>query len=187
MIPRSLDQDTLAPTLLIGLGTPHGDDAVGMILAERLSDGAEEQGLARLRVRVVNRPIDILDDLESFARLIVLDACLSERPIGHLDRWSWPHDDWETVRSTGSHDLSLPDVLTLAERLGRLPSRVAILGITIAPSIPAADFRLSDPLNAALPELLRQVRNEILHGDPVAATAPTGNRTFENGSRAKDY
>lgn len=182
MMPRSLVPDPPPPTLLIGLGTPHGDDAVGLILAERLRGWALDEGLTMLRVRVVQRPIDLLDDLERFARLIVLDACLSASPIGHLQRWRWPHDDWETARSTGSHDLSLPDALALAERLGRLPRRVTILGITIAPPTAASGFALSETLSAALPGLLRQVRGEVLQGDSLAATGPIGSRAGDGFS-----
>lgn len=184
------DEGSDGPTLVIGLGTPHGDDAVGLVLGQELQAWAGDSARTRVQVRVLQTPIGILDSLDGsgrFARLIVLDACVSERPIGHLARWSWPHDDWETARCTGSHDLALPDVLTLAEQLRRLPRSVTIVGITIAPPSPAAGFGLSATLRAAVPRLLRQARREIMCDDRAAMARSSVDSTFENGSRTQNY
>lgn len=186
MKPLASDQGNDVPTLVIGLGTPHGDDAVGLVLGQDLATWATDQGWTQVQVRSLRTPIgilDILDGSDRFARLVILDACVSDRPIGHFECWSWPHDAWETARCTGSHDLTLPDVLTLAERLRRLPRSVTILGITIAPPSPAAESGLSATLQAAMPRLLRQVRREIMHDDPAAVAPSAVDSTFENGSR----
>lgn len=193
MKPRMHDEGNDAATLVIGLGTPHGDDAVGLVLGQQLEAWAANQGRTWVRVRVLPTPLGILDSLDSldssdrFARLIVLDACVSERPIGHLARSSWPHDAWETARCTGSHDLALPDVLKLAGQLGRLPRSITILGITIAPPSSAAGFGLSATLHAAMPGLLRQVRCEIMRDNSVAVARTSVGSTFENGSQTQYY
>ncbi len=186
MKPLASDQGNDLPTLVIGLGTPHGDDAVGLVLSQELATWAADQGPMQVQVRSLRTPIgmlDMLDGSDRFARLVLLDACVSDRPIGHLECWSWPHDAWETARCTGSHDLALPDVLTLAERLGRLPQCVTILGITIAAPSPEVEFGLSATLQAAMPRLLRQVRREIMHDDPAVVAPSAVDSTFENGSR----
>jgi hydrogenase maturation protease len=112
------------PTLIIGLGSSHGDDQFGWTVVEQL------QGLLRepnATIRLARSPAQLLDWLEGFARLIIFDACENLGTPGELHFWRWPALELVNVRSSGSHDLSLPAALALAQSLDLLPRDVLIV------------------------------------------------------------
>lgn len=115
-------------TLFVGIGSPHGDDRAGWMVAEAL----REQNLAGVDVRQAATPSQLLDWLGPFDRLVVADAYLadSESPDRTgLQRWNWPTYSVAVLRSANSHAFGLPQVLQLAERLGALPRNVVLFGI----------------------------------------------------------
>jgi hydrogenase maturation protease len=116
------------PTLLVGLGSLRGDDAVGLCVASNLA----ELELPGLRVRLATSPTQVFDWLGGLQHLVICDACVCLAPVGHLQRWTWPADQLEHLRFSGSHDMSLPTVLAIADQLGQLPPVVTIWGVTIA-------------------------------------------------------
>src|SRR5690348_15076586 len=112
-------------TLLVGLGSPHGDDAVGWRIAEMVA-AAEMPGLV---VRRASSPLDILDWLDGIDRLVVCDACDSPNAVGTLYDWGWPSLAIAPRSSNNSHAIGLIEALKLAEQLGRLPSDVRIYAV----------------------------------------------------------
>ena len=115
--------------MLVGIGSPHGDDQAGWLVAfelnRRLPDHTELDGQA-WKCRMAKTPSDLLDWLDDVTHLIVCDCCESPMEIGALHRWRWPADRFLRTRSSSSHQLSLSNVLDLASSLGRLPSLVEI-------------------------------------------------------------
>ncbi|HVA44800.1 MAG TPA: hydrogenase maturation protease [Pirellulales bacterium] len=129
-------------TLIVGLGSPHGDDQIGWRVAERLALERESAcGASGLRgplapqadctitIRTASSPADLLDWLEGVERLIVCDACQAVGSPGTVHCWRWPEAPLGRLRSSGSHDLSLAEVLTLAEELRSLPGEVIIWAV----------------------------------------------------------
>ena len=114
----------IRPTLIVGLGSSHGDDQFGWTVVEQLQGLLSEPNVA---VRLARSPAQLLDWLEGFARLIVFDACQNLGAPGELHFWRCPALELVNARSSGSHDLSLPAALALAQTLGQLPGDVLVV------------------------------------------------------------
>ncbi len=114
--------------LFVGLGSPHGDDQAGWLVASELQ--RRMAGLPEsLTCRLAKSPSDLLDWLDDVTHLIACDCCDSPAQVGELRMWHWPADRFVRTRSSSSHQLGLPDVLDLATNIGRLPPRVEIWAI----------------------------------------------------------
>jgi hydrogenase maturation protease len=158
-------------TLVVGIGSPHGDDQAGWLVAERLADdpGIGTESVAKgtkisnhppgIIVRQAKSPSELLDWLDGMDRLVICDACRGLGRVGELRSWRWPDHELADVSWSGTHDLSLPAVLALADRLGRLPPRVTIWSVEGA-SIGAL-AAVSPEVAEALPNLVEQIKNEL--------------------------
>jgi hydrogenase maturation protease len=118
------------PSLVIGIGSPHGDDCVGWEVTRRVAVVAGEE----LPVRCVRSPVELLDWLDGVAALEICDAVVGDSAAGTVTCWQWPAPEIEQAPFLGTHDLSLPVVLALAEKLKRLPPIVRIWGVGIKAS-----------------------------------------------------
>lgn len=157
-----------ARTLIVGLGSPHGDDQVGWRVAEALRPRVA--GLLGVAVRTANVPLDLLDWLEGVASLHVCDACCSDQPFGTLHRLTicGPIDgngppargfEFASLRCGGSHDFGLPAVLELAERLGCLPDRVVVHAVCGCRFDPGDD--MIEAVAGAVPGLVNAILEEL--------------------------
>ena len=149
---------------MVGIGSPHGDDRVGWEMARRVA------GLwgDTLDVRCARTPAELLDWLEGIENLEICDAVASGAAVGSVYCWQWPAPEIERAPFSGSHDLSLPAVLTLAETLGRLPAQVRIYGIGVRPGQPPNS--LSAEAAAAVALAVERIRAALL---PVRANLPS--------------
>lgn len=116
--------------LVVGIGSPHGWDRIGWLVAEelqhRLSTGWQ--------VRLARVPTDLLDWLEHCDRLHLIDACEVPSPTGSLLRLEWPDSRILQSRTQTAHDFDLPQVLQLADRLGQLPKQVVLWAVEVEPT-----------------------------------------------------
>ncbi len=144
--------------LLVGLGSPHGDDQAGWLVVSGV-----EQRLAgyskTLACRLAKSPSDLLDWLDEVTHLIVCDACESATQLGELRFWHWPEDRVVRTRSSNSHQLGLPEVLDLATTLGRLPAQVEIRTIGCAAFAPGTEPSL--PVRDACSRLAQQLLEDF--------------------------
>ena len=140
-----------ATSLLVGIGSPYGDDSVGWEIANRVADHVGDA----IRVRCASTPAELLDWLDGVDVLDVCDAVASGGEIGSVFCWHWPAAEIEHAPFGGSHDLSLPAALALAETLGRLPAHVRIWGVAIAPG--RALGPLSPAVAAAVPKVVERI------------------------------
>jgi len=157
--------------LVVGVGSPFGDDRLGWIVADELQHRRRSNAL----VRKASSPADVLDWLPGSDRLLICDACWSPGTIGKILRFDWPDGTLATLRFSGTHDLNLPAVLDLAGRLSLLPSCTTIWSVTIADPVDhlphdtrqARSFADSDGLSpdlaSAIPALVAQIEQEISH------------------------
>lgn len=136
-------------TLVVGLGSAHGDDQLGWQVVGHLAAAIADPSVS---IRAARSPAELLDWLEGFERLIVCDACQGLGSPGAVRAWRWPDVPRGALRIAGTHDLGLADALALADRLRRLPAETIIYGVEAAdcdpgspPSeaITAAAFRLA--------------------------------------------
>ncbi len=151
-------------TVVVGIGSPHGDDRAGWVIADALARHMERAagrsaGASGVEVRKAATPADLLDWLDGADRLLVCDAVCGAGAPGTLHRWHWPDPRIGQVRSAGSHDFGLAATLELAARLGRLPAEVVIWGIEAGQS--ELHGELSPDVAKSLPELIKQVRGEV--------------------------
>jgi hydrogenase maturation protease len=112
---------------IVGVGTVHGDDAVGLAVARRLAASALPPGLA---VRSCERPVpDLLDALDGAAGVVLVDAARTGAPPGAILRL----DPAALARGgrASCHGLGIADALALARALGRAPHRIEVIGVEI--------------------------------------------------------
>jgi len=113
-----------ATRAVIGIGSPHGQDAIGWRVVEQLS----RSGISDARWIVARNPLEILDRCEGVRELHLVDACIGPDG-GRVHRFSWPNALVQHQRWTTSHGTDLPGVLRLAEELGMLPASVTLWAI----------------------------------------------------------
>lgn len=145
-------------TLVVGIGSPHGDDQVGWIVARELATVMTGE----VEVRTLTQPAGLLDGLHDVDHLVVCDACCSGRAAGELIRWTWPDPSIVIPERSGSHDLTLPFVLALAKRLGKLPERVTLWGVELGSDSPTAP--LSMAVQNAVPGIVRTIVEDLRAG-----------------------
>lgn len=117
-------------TIVIGIGNRYrGDDAAGVIAAERLSDLND---LKDVNIEVQNgeaaRLIESWDPSDS---VIIIDTIRSGRTPGTLERFD-PLDtplSSDDFRHFSTHSFGLADAIELANILGKLPSSLIVYGI----------------------------------------------------------
>jgi hydrogenase maturation protease len=152
-------------TLLVGIGSPHGDDRAGWEVVDRLASRAPE-GVV---IRQAQVPMDLLGWLDDFERLVVCDAAHHLGPPGHTCRWKWPADEIEATAWSGTHHLSLAATLALADRLGRSPPDVIVWAIAGESGEPGT--QLSAEVSLKIPIWARQVARDLAPVTPNR-TAP---------------
>jgi hydrogenase maturation protease len=140
---------------IIGVGSPHGDDAI----AWRLVEALQQQYLPNTEAVAVRDAADLLEKLADCRTAIVVDACQSGAVPGTIFRLEWPDRRVLGRKSTSSHALGVGDALALAARLGRLPPRLIVYGIEVANCRPGSS--LNPAVEQALPDLTRRICSEL--------------------------
>lgn len=145
-------------TVIVGIGNrDRADDGAGPALVDRLAAA----GLAGVTLAVApGDMLSVLDLLDGASMAILVDAMkagLEAGAVRRLDVSSSPLKG-ELNAFASTHLIGLGDAIELARTLGRLPPRVILYGVE------ARDFTqgrgLSGPVQAALPELERQIRED---------------------------
>lgn len=128
--------------LIAGIGSAHGDDQAGWLVAEHLA--ATLRDCCNITVRKAMIPLDLLDWLDGVDVLHVCDACEKDGNPNHVERFEWNpgtilssspelHLPVEhaigSFRNPGSHDFGITEVLRLASELRKLPSSVIIWAV----------------------------------------------------------
>ena len=141
---------------VIGVGSPHGDDQIGWLIADAVHVLAAD----RCSVHKVASPLEILNWIDDAEWLGICDACRGTGHIGDWNSWTWPDDRIVTQEFAGSHDVGLSATLNLAARLERLPTAIRIWGIEIGDCQPgdhvsrAAKAAISAVANAIVREIM---------------------------------
>jgi len=142
--------------LFVGIGSPHGDDQIGWLIADALSVRQ-----LQFDFRKAKTPGELLDWLDSVDELVICDACTNTTSLdadqfeSGFVRWLWPTPDIQYVRSANSHTLGLPQVLQLAQQLGTLPATVVIYGVR------ASSFNAFAQLSPSLTQQLDSISDSI--------------------------
>jgi hydrogenase maturation protease len=115
-------------SLFIGIGNPlRGDDAAGLLVAARL----REHSPPSLRViELEGEPIDLIEAFDGADSVLVADAVSSGAEPGTVHRFDAAAAPLPArLAGPSTHALGLLEAIELARALGRLPERLAVLGI----------------------------------------------------------
>ncbi|MGE3315189.1 MAG: hydrogenase maturation protease [Planctomycetaceae bacterium] len=149
--------------LIAGIGSAHGDDQIGWIVARSI----QERRGTMANVRILCSPLEILHRTESYSRLILIDGFLGHGNVGSLRRWVWPTEQIVSTQRGGTHSISVPDVLRMGSQLRLLPRDITIWGIE------GRSFDPGDPVSPRLIDAAPQIAEHILavEFDEAAANA----------------
>lgn len=152
--------------LVVGIGNPWAsDDGVGAEVIRQLQNRllAEPDTVgSSTNILTLDQPsFDLLDFVDDFGLLIIVDAISSGAAPGTLHRAEWQSGVAQDrgVERVSSHGLGIREVLELAATLGKLPGRVELWGIEAGSTAPGAN--LSPAVAGTVPavvELLVQAR-----------------------------
>lgn len=147
---------------IIGIGSPFGDDAVGLEIARILADSPPPD----CEVIEADRPgTALVDLLEGAKAVILIDAVRSGAAPGTIHEFRFDELDHCAARFVSSHDLGVAAALQLARRLGRAPTVGRVIGIEIAPSSSAELRELSPHTRIALHRAVARVRSTAVEFD----------------------
>ncbi len=141
---------------ILGLGNRHrGDDALGLLVAERLRDQELPAGVCA--ETAPEDPVRLLDTLARFQAVVFVDAADMGGAPGEVRVLRNPAE-WESVWLPAStHGFGLQQVVALARRLGRCPP-VRLVAVQagswepLGPLSPQVATRLGDITRIALEE-----------------------------------
>jgi hydrogenase maturation protease len=139
------------------------DDAIGIRLAEGLGRELRSRHDLVVQEECCTGGLELLDVVAGFDRLIVLDSIMTDggRP------GDWYRFDGEALRETmhlnNVHDANFATAMELGRRMGiHVPDEgdIHILAVEISDNLTFGE-RLLPELEAALPDLVRQMLEEI--------------------------
>ncbi|RPJ02615.1 MAG: hydrogenase maturation protease [Chloroflexi bacterium] len=153
----------LSDTLILGVGNPlYGDDAVGVRVAHALQQRSDLPP----HVTVVDggtEGIGLIPLMETYRRVIVVDAVPMDVPPGTIRRFTWQDAHFlAPERALSLHQSDLTEALVLAEALGSLPHELVIYGIQ--PHNIGWDQGLSPEIQRALPVVVATLIEEVRRG-----------------------
>jgi Ni,Fe-hydrogenase maturation factor len=146
-------------SLVIGIGSPHGDDRAGWEVVGQLEELCKEQCDASVVLRKAAVPHDILDWLNRDTPTHIIDASSTVDStvrryevfqVGGLCFSSTDSEDstkinvaTDRLRSSSSHQFDLLSTLQLAAVLGNLPPRIVLWTIPIVTTEKNADLNVA--------------------------------------------
>jgi hydrogenase maturation protease len=150
--------------LILGIGSPSGDDQAGWLVANALRE-MEADSIAGVVVDKLDRPgANLVARFESANHVVLIDAMRSGEAIGTIRRFG--QRDWPAYSGgLSSHGFGVLGALLLARELGSLPRRVDLYGIEIGSVNPGE--APGEAIEAAAQALARKIVNEIL--EPLRA------------------
>ena len=142
---------------VIGIGSPDGDDAIGLAVARRLRGRLLPRGVEVLERA---RPgLDLLDDLRGVDGAVLVDAICDADPAGAVRCVS---AEQLSTRARASHAFGVGEALALARELERDLAPLRIVAISIGPAFTAAPGApLSDAVRAAISPACARVCSEL--------------------------
>ena len=152
----------MTTTRIIGIGSPFGDDAVGLEVAAALTASPPPD----CEIIAADRPgVDLIQLLAGCDSVILIDAICSGGKPGTLREFTFEELEWSEARFVSSHDLALPTAIQLARKLGHLPSSGKVLAIEIEAAPPPQLAPLSAPARQAVARAVEQVRAWVSESD----------------------
>lgn len=143
--------------VIVGLGSPHGDDQIGWVAIDRLRS-CPVPGISTHKVR---GGIDLLECLDGQETGILIDAAAPAGHPGTIRSFVWPCPELAAVLPWSTHGLGLVEALQLGESLGRNPIKIFIYTIESSDISPGAPLSLevASQLDGVLEAVLGHAAN----------------------------
>lgn len=126
-------------TLVLGIGSDHGDDQAGWLVTETLAG----KGFSDVQFKQLRSPFDLIDSLDDVSRVHLVDAAaVIGKSVMQLNFDC--RDDrlrMETLSSKHTHDFGVYQALQLAETIGRRTDHVSlwlVAGSQFGPLMPVS-------------------------------------------------
>lgn len=115
--------------LIIGCGNrDRGDDAAGLLVAERLRDLTAEADNVTIEF-CSGEATELVELWSTDDEVIVVDAVAGDAPAGTIHRWQDDIPATTRSASASTHGFGLREAIPLAQIMGRLPKLLRIYGI----------------------------------------------------------
>lgn len=153
-------QPRSARVLLLGLGNDIlRDDSIGLRIARCLAEDFAEHPTVDVR-ETAEMGIALLDFLVGYSHAIIVDSIVTGLvPPGTVHMLNI--DSIKRVTVHTPHFLGVGETLALGARLGLpMPTDIRVLAIEVQDPY-TLDEALTEPLNAAFPQILEQVKTEL--------------------------
>ncbi len=119
-------------TLIVGFGSPFGDDRFGWLVIEQLQQTLAGQQTVKA-ICCDHSGIDWIHQYQPTEQLIFIDAVKSGAAAGTLHHLTLTPSALETLpTSHSSHGIGLREGVTLAATLVELPAEIEFYGVEIA-------------------------------------------------------
>jgi hydrogenase maturation protease len=144
--------------LVLGAGSPFGDDRIGWEVMAALQAALQDAPPGRVHTRACDRPgASLVNELEGVHHLIIVDAArIAGAPAGQLN---WLDEaGLEGGGSVSTHGFGVAQALALARAIGRAPARVDVLAISVEQ---LEGHGLSEPVRKAVPGAVREILARI--------------------------
>lgn len=140
---------------VIGVGSPFADDHIAYEIIQLL----QQESLPSVSLHYYDRPgWYLLEYMQDFETVHLIDAIISDKPIGTLHRY----EDIEYFKTQktllSSHHFGLAETLLLGQSLNQLPAQLVVHGIEIA-----VDHSDEEKLKEACLALVERIKQEIRH------------------------
>jgi hydrogenase maturation protease len=146
------DRETAADVVVLGLGNLlRSDEGLGVRALWQLRDNYDLPPGVRL-VDGGTLGLELLDEIESTPRLLVLDAALTDGAEGEIIRLEGDTVPVFIAAHAGAHDTGLAEVLALARFRATEPEEVVVLGMQ--PATIELGWDLSPEISTSLDSLV---------------------------------
>jgi hydrogenase maturation protease len=114
----------IGSVIVIGVGSPHGDDQFGWAVVDQLSE------ITNIPTKKISNPVDFVLELDAHKRVILVDAAKGlpqHVPFQKLDYANASHRQIiGALPSNTTHDLGLSSAIRMAESLGKLTDHIIL-------------------------------------------------------------
>lgn len=146
--------DYNAPVLILAVGNLlMGDEGVGVHTLRALEHEPVVPGARLLDGGVAG--MNLLEDIQRARTVIMIDATRDGRPAGTVTRLR-PATVGALPQGLSAHDFGLKDLFAAAALLGSMPE-VHLFTVSVE-TVKPMSLELSEPVAAAMPEVLQAVR-----------------------------
>lgn len=147
----------MKPIRVLGIGSPHGDDRIGWLVAQALNDSFSAP---EVNILTLDRPgATLLQYLDGAKGAILIDALRGPHAPGTISSLS-RRRLLKEVGQWSSHLVGIPEALELGSALDMLPEQLILMGIQASPPVPYED-EVTPALIQAVPEAVARVRSEL--------------------------